>query len=248
MRLGTCIFVGVFTVLAVFFAAPPAFAKPAAGVGDPSRLEVPGAPAAFFYRPKGKGQKPVVMYLHGRGANPAEDCRKWAKVATAFGWVVCPQGAEDRGNGVRSWNNDATSGERIMNATVGALRAKFKGRVQSKNNILVGFSEGAFVAMQVGLKEPSRWSRWLILAANDQYWFGRTKDDLKAARGKLKRVFLLTGESDEVAPATQRVADSLKSAKIPVRTRIQPGMGHEVPADRMVTNYRRPLLWLASAK
>jgi len=27
-----------------------------------------------------------------------------------------------------------------------------------------------------------------------------------------------------------------------------PGMGHEVPADRMISTYRRPLAWLVAAK
>jgi hypothetical protein len=33
-----------------------------------------------------------------------------------------------------------------------------------------------------------------------------------------------------------------------VRVQLVPGMGHEVPRDRMVANYRRPLRWLLSAK
>jgi hypothetical protein len=40
----------------------------------------------------------------------------------------------------------------------------------------------------------------------------------------------------------------LKDAHIRVRVKIVPGLGHEVPADRMITNYRRPLRWLAAAK
>jgi hypothetical protein len=40
----------------------------------------------------------------------------------------------------------------------------------------------------------------------------------------------------------------LKNVHIPVRVQLMPGLGHEVPPDRMVTNYRRPLRWLISAK
>ena len=36
----------------------------------------------------------------------------------------------------------------------------------------------------------------------------------------------------------------LKGARIRVRVKIAPGLGHEVPGDRMITNYRRPLRWL----
>ncbi len=225
-----------------------AWAKAAAGPVAPQRLSVPDSPDAYFYRASGKGLKPVLVYLHGRGGNPAEDCRKWAKVGTQFGWVLCPQGIEDRGGGSRSWANDVGSAERIVQKSIAALRAKYKGRVQTRNNILIGFSEGAFIAMQMGIKSPAAFSRWLILAANDSYWFGETPAKIEQHRRQLKRVFLLTGESDGVAENTKRVGSILKRAKIPVRVKIQPGMGHEIPAERMVTNYRRALMWLASAK
>ncbi len=231
-------------VMILVFFGGSAWARAARKVPDPSRLQVHGAPDAFYYRPFGRGLRPVIMYLHGRGANPAEDCRKWAHVARRFGWVVCPQGPEDRGNGTRGWNNNAAAGEVIVQATLHALRAKFHRRVQLYGNVLVGFSEGAFVAMQVGIHEPHTWNRWLILAANDQYWYGRAPPLLHQNRRKIHRVFLFTGETDEVAPNTKKVADILHHEHVRCKTKIAPGMGHEVPGDRMITNYRRPLMWL----
>jgi len=239
----------VLAVVAAVCPLPrPAFAKAARQMADPLRLEVPGHADAFYYRARGKGLRPVLMYLHGRGGNPMEDCRKWAKVATQFGWLVCPQGPDDRGGGARSWNNDAQSAKDTLNATLQALRDKYKHRVQLRHNILIGFSEGAFVAMQLGLHDPVAWNRWLILAANDQYWFGDTDAILTQDKKKYRRVYLLTGENDEVAESTERVGEMLKKAKIPSRVKIVPGMGHEIPGDRMITTYRRPLLWLAAAK
>lgn len=222
-------------------------AREARKVADPQRLEVHGFPDAFYYRPRGRGMKPVLVYLHGRGANPEEDCRKWAHVATQFGWVLCPSGPEDRGGGTRGWANNATLGGQDLDAALDALRAKYHRRVQLRGNVLIGFSEGAFVAMQVGLHEPRKWSRWLILAANDQYWFGDAKELLTKNRRRIKRVYLLTGESDEVAANTRRVGDMLKDAKVTHRVRIAPGMGHEVPAERMRSTYRRPLQWLLAS-
>ncbi|HSQ62536.1 MAG TPA: hypothetical protein VLM85_04955 [Polyangiaceae bacterium] len=221
-----------------------AHAKSARPVAEPQRLEVPGYPDAFYYRPRGRGMKPVLVYLHGRGGNPAEDCRKWARVGTQFGWVVCPSGPEDRGGGARAWSNNAQLGGQIVKAALDSLRDKFHHRVQLRNNVLIGFSEGAFVAMQVGLRDPRTWSHWLILAANDQYWFGDAKDVLHENRRRIRAVYLLTGESDEVAPNTQRVGELLKDEKVHVKVKIAPGMGHEVPAERMRSTYRRPLAWL----
>ena len=225
-----------------------AWAREARKVADAERLEVPGFPDAFYYRPRGRGLKPVLVYLHGRGANPSEDCRKWAHVATQFGWVLCPSGPEDRGEGARGWANNATLGGQDVKAALDALRAKYKRRVQLRGNVLIGFSEGAFIAMQLGVRDPRTWSRWLILAANDQYWFGDAQALLTENRRRIQGVYLLTGETDEVAPNTMRVADILKNAKVPHRVRIAPGMGHEVPGERMRSTYRRPLAWLLARR
>ena len=233
----------------VAFAAFPraALAKTGAAIGEPLRLEVAGSGDAFYFKPRAKGPRPILMYLHGRGGNPAEDCRKWAKVGTQFGWVVCPSGSGTSESGGRTWNG-AGEAQKTIDGTVQALREKYKGRVQRRGNVLIGFSEGAFVAMQVGLKDQRTWTKWLILGASDQYWGGDVTEALDTETRKLRRVYLLTGENDGVAQNTVRVGDTLKLNKVPVKVRLVPGLGHEVPSDRMVSTYRRPLAWLVAAK
>lgn len=241
--------------LAVFLVGLPALmwarhaeAREAQSTPDPMVLEVPGASEAYFYKPRSKARRRVLLYLHGRGGNPYEDCRKWARVARQFGWVVCPQGPATTDSGGRAWSNDADTAKRIVDATLVALSDKFKGRIRARGNILIGFSEGAFIAQQIGLRDPSRWSRWLILAANDRYWFGDAPQLLEQNRSKIRRVYLFTGEDDQVAENTKRAGEMLKTAHIHFKVKIVPGLGHEVPADRMITNYRRPLRWLVAAR
>ena len=215
---------------------------------DPLTLEVNGHPDAYYYKPRSKAARPILMYLHGRGGNAFEDCRKWARVARQFGWVVCPQGPSGTDSGGRTWNNDADGARRIIDATVSALKETYKGRVRTRGDVLMGFSEGAYIAQQVGLRDPGHWNRWLILAANDKYWWGDAPQLLEQNRAKIRRVYLFTGENDQVAENTRRVGEMLKDAHIRVKVRIAPGLGHEVPADRMISNYRRPLRWLVAAK
>lgn len=248
MRRLLALFASFFFAIAAVLCAPrTAFAKSGAAIGEPLRLEVAGSPDAFYYKPRAKGPKPILMYLHGRGGNPAEDCRKWAKVGSQFGWVVCPAGPGDSGTGGRTWS-DAGAAQKVIDGTVQALREKYKGRVQRRGNVLIGFSEGAFVAMQVGLKDQTMWTKWLILGASDQYWGTDVSEALDEEKRKVRRVYLLTGENDGVAQNTVKVGDTLKKNKVPVKVRLVPGMGHEVPGDRMVSTYRRPLAWLVAAK
>jgi predicted esterase len=238
----------VFVALAAFalLAIVPrdAWAKEST-IGQPLRLEVKGVPEVYYFKPQSKGSKPILMYLHGRGGNPAEDCRKWARVGTQFGWVVCPSGPETTETGGRTWGNGAGYAQTILERTIDALREKYKGKVHRRGNVLIGFSEGAFVAMQVGLADQRTWNRWLILGASDVYWQQDLTDALGKKR-KVHRVYLLTGENDQVAKNTEKVGELLKKAKVPVKVKIVPGMGHEVPSDRMISTYRRPLLWLTA--
>jgi predicted esterase len=235
----------LLAVLGLLLLAGRAEAKEASDASDPMTLEVPGFSDAYYFKPRTRARRPILMYLHGRGGNAFEDCRKWARVARQFGWVVCPQGPTEGETGGRTWNNDAETAARIIHATVVALQDKYPGRVRSRGDILIGFSEGAYIAQQVGLRDPMHWNRWLILAANDHYWWGDAPQLLEQNRAKIRRVYLLTGENDQVAENTKRAGDMLKEAHIHVRVKIAPGLGHEVPADRMITNYRRPLRWLA---
>jgi predicted esterase len=234
----------VASLVAVLAQARPAAAKEQVTSPDPLTLQVPGFADAYYYKPRTKALRPVLLYVHGRGGNALEDCRKWARVARQFGWVLCPQGPSATESGGRTWNNDAETARRIIDAAVDALKEKYKGRVRTHGDLLIGFSEGAFIAQQVGLRDPAHWNRWLILAANDRYWWGDAPQLLSENHGKIRRVYLITGENDQVAENTKRAGEMLKDARIRVRVKIAPGLGHEVPGDRMITTYRRPLRWL----
>src|SRR5689334_2576925 len=179
----------------------------------PERLDIPRMGPAFYLRPAGgHGLKPVLVYLHGRGGNPEADCAKWAPVARDFGWILCPSGPEDRGGGSRAWANNWIAAKNVVDSSLAALRDKFGRRVQLRGNTLIGFSEGAFVAMNLGVREPEGYHRWLILAANDGYWGGEGQDELVKQYARIKRVYLLTGEQDGVVDNTRRVFDILDQA------------------------------------
>ena len=76
--------------------------------------------------------------------------------------------------------------------------------------------------------------------------YGNDRDDRYRDKNAGNSRHLLTGKNDQVADATKRVEATLRKGKVPVRVRIVDGMGHEVPHDKMVTTYRRPLAWLVA--
>lgn len=238
------------TVLGLLLLAPAA--RPASSslaVGPPEELDLEGGGTAFYYAPRlRRRQRPVVVYLHGRGAVPDQDCAKWARVARDVGWLLCPSGPEDRGGGARGWANNWLAAQSVVDRSLAELRKKVGHRMQLYGNTLIGFSEGAFVAMNVGLREPHVYNRWLILAANDTYWGAEGEVELSQSKDQLKRVYLITGEQDEVLDNTRRVFDLLDQAGVHVLIRTPDDLGHEIPEDRMRRLYRRPLRWLNAVK
>jgi predicted esterase len=149
-----------------------------------------------------------------------------------------------RGGGSRAWANNWIAAKNVVDTALAALRDKFGRRVQLRGNTLIGFSEGAFVAMNIGVREPEVYNRWLILAANDGYWGGEGQDELVKQTARIKRVYLLTGEQDGVVDNTRRVFDMLDQAGVHVIMRTPEWLAHETPVDRMRRLYVRPLRWL----
>lgn len=209
-------------------------------------IALPGLPPAYFFEPTGPGRKslkPVIVYLHGRGGRPDHDCRRWARVARSLGWLVCPSGPSPYGAG-RAWDNNWPTAHRATMAAIRALRAEYGRRVQLWGNTLIGFSEGAYAAMNVGVREPRTFNRWLILAANSTYWGGPGLEALGSARDRVRRVYLITGERDEVVDGTREVESWLRKAGVTTRVSTPNDMGHEVMLERKPELYRAALTWL----
>ncbi len=209
-------------------------------------LEVPGAPPAYYYEPVGAGRmtlRPVIFYLHGGGGNPSSDCRRWAPVARRQGWLVCPTGAHQRADGRPKWNN-WVSARNVVMATLKTLRAKYGRRVQLYGNTLVGFSEGAFVAMNIGAREARTFNRWFIIAGTDSYWGGPGFEAMQRNRRKIRRVYLLTGEKDGTLGGTKRVLGQLRRNQIASKFYELHGYGHQTPLESKGWLFEAALRWL----
>ena len=209
-------------------------------------LDYPGG-SAYYYFPTGRGRKtlrPVLMYMHARSGDPRHDCQRWARVASTLGWVMCPVGPEDRGGGRRGWANNWASGHRAAMAALNALRGKYGRRVQLYGNTMIGFSEGAFVTMNVGVREPRAFNRWLVLAADTKYWGGQGLEELGKNHARIRRVYLITGKEDGTYEPTLTVKGWLQKARVPVRISTPSDMGHELLLESKRGMYRAALVWL----
>lgn len=225
---------------------PPSAPEPSPVSRDGQQQLTVSGHTIFYYEPVGTGRKslrPVIFFLHGRGGDAASDCRRWARIARKLGWLVCPSGPVLHGGG-RSWGNNWMAGHDTMMGALQALRAKYGRRVQLYGNTLVGFSEGAHVAMNVGVRQPRTFNRWLILGASDAYWGGQGFEALQAGRAALRRVYLITGEQDSVVERTRVVANWLERARVATRVSTPEDLAHELALETRAELYRTALVWL----
>jgi predicted esterase len=98
--------------------------------------------------------------------------------------------------------------------------------------------------MNIGVREPRAFNRWLILAGKDSYWGGPGLEELSRARSQLRRVYLITGERDEVIDGTRKVREWLRKRQVPTRITTPKGLGHQVALETKPELYRMALLWL----
>jgi predicted esterase len=211
---------------------------------EPERLALHGMPGAYYYHPTAGGRQRVLVYLHARNADPRESCRRWHQSTPRFGWLLCPIGPVDRGNGRREWRNNAEYAHRESIAALEELYRLFPRRVRRHDNVIMGFSEGAYTAMNVGLMEPLTFPRWFIIAANDGYIDGEA-ERIARAQGSLQRIYLLTGATDGIVERTHRAHEMLRRAfgRRRVRIEILQGAGHELPPSFLRTT-RNILYWV----
>jgi predicted esterase len=124
------------------------------------------APGVLVYPPRGDRTKarPLTVMLHGMCAAPEHECPYFAGVVTRRSWLVCPRATLSCPGGGATWA--ASRRPETVEAAIARVVAEHPGEVDAENDrTLIGFSLGAFVAMDLANRAPSRWARVFLLAA-----------------------------------------------------------------------------------
>ena len=188
--------------------------------------------------PPGKleGPRPLIVVLHGYGGLPKNNAEIYRRVAAKLGAIVAAPSGLRPGPGGQgfSWTFRDEAEWWVLRAIekVGELHP-----VDPEKVILAGFSQGANVALGVGLKHPDRFAGLLPVAG--QY----DADRMPAPSGDAPRVYLLMGSRDPRADSFRVAERQLVEAGLEVRLRMVPGVGHSYPRDA-TTELRKALAFL----
>ncbi len=183
-----------------------------------------------------KTPRPLIVVLHGYGDKPEANAPYYRKVAAEIGAIVAAPSAlrpGPRGQGF-SWTFRDEAEWWVLRAIE---RISAEHAIDPERVILAGFSQGAGVALAVGLKHPGRFAGLLPIAGHYE------RHLMPAPEDGGPRIYLLTGELDPARATFEKAHQAFEAAGLETRLRIVSGLGHSYPF-RPVKEFRTALAFL----
>lgn len=217
--------------------------------GDPPPPEAPpvrtlaelpgdGAPALFAVpRSASEAKRPFVVMLHGMCDTPENECPFFLGDATKERAVVCPRAPISCPGGGTQWQyKDAVVA--TLGSTLVTRAAKQEGAaIDAAHGTLVGFSQGAYLAVHVLKKHEKVYENVVLLGAKVEL----TKDLLDKAG--VRSVVLASGEWDAAKLHMRAMAAKLQKAGVRARYVSLGQIGHGFSRD-MDGFFKEQLAWL----
>jgi len=204
-------------------------AKKKAEAAQHKRFEIAAQAFPVFDVPSaydGASSVPLLIVLHGAGGNVEDMARSWRTVATNIGAVLLlPRANHMVGDNAYRWG-DIEETEYMINAML--VYARERVNVDPKRIILAGFSQGAFMAMSIGLRQPKDFSG--IIAMSTAYVSSVLQDAPKGTT-KWPKVHLMVGDKDRMLAMNRQAAKELKSAGVDVDLVVYPDLDHAFPKN-----------------
>jgi dienelactone hydrolase len=111
--------------------------------------------------------RPAVVYLHGKCGVATNGCSHFRQGAASFGWLLCPVGNDPCPGGGASWAGSALQKKKVVDDALDSLASANPGAVDVRApSVLVGFSQGAWTALDLVRAAPGRY-RGVLLIGGD---------------------------------------------------------------------------------
>ena len=110
------------------------------------------------------GKQPVFVYLHGIAGGPGRGCAEFSRSVSAYGWLVCPEG-NVRDGATRSWGGSLAEQWAVVQGALAAVAAEPDVDAGAPV-VLLGYSQGAYLAEQLLRGYPGKIRAALFVGAN----------------------------------------------------------------------------------
>lgn len=123
--------------------------------------------AVLSYPPREATKDPIsVVYLHGIYGRPEHGCPWFRNGASELGWLVCPEGNVRSANGTASWGADVLAQSAVVSR---ALQTAEANGASSDPGVVIGFSQGGYVAVNLVKAHRARFRGLVLIAAPEQH-------------------------------------------------------------------------------
>ena len=191
-----------------------------------ARGKIPFDPIAIdgvlAYAPPTRTRDRVVVYLHGIHGRAENGCPHLRAGASSVGWLVCPEANVVEAPGF-TWGGSVSDKRAIVSRAEQAAYAR--GADPSKPGVIVGFSQGSYVALELVRARLGRYEGLVLLGADVE------PDARELARAGVRRVVLGSGDRDAPRAALERTAARLRKEGVEARFTSLGAVGHTYVAE-----------------
>lgn len=136
-----------------------------AQAAEPFELDEGGAgPGVVVYPARQPGRHGIAVMLHGMCSEPANACRHFAERVTEREHLVCPRASRRCEGGGSIWPHRGFA-DSIERAVQRALAALGESADESRGRTLIGYSLGAFRALELAERGQHAYPRVMLIGA-----------------------------------------------------------------------------------
>ena len=198
--------------------------------------------AGYLVRPRDLSQpRPVTVYLHGICGVPEHGCPQFREGVSDRSWLLCPSAPVRCEGGGSAWGPRGSSNADAVRALVAeAARLAPGGVDRARPGVLIGFSQGAYVAERM-LRSAEGRGRWRGVV----FIGGFIRSTRAQLEGQgVRRVVLAAGRNDMTRATLEETARRLQNEGFPARFVDLGAVGHTYVPARNVAGWRDALAWL----
>ena len=182
-------------------------------------------PAAVSFPPSASYPQPVLIATHGAGDTPEQMCELWRAILGDRGVVICPAGPRMRAHEEGRYYPDHHALERIVFASLSALRERYSTYVDPANVVYTGYSQGATMGALMNPSHGAECPRLVLVEGGFGDWSVERASTFAHAGGR--RVLFVCGRQ-QCKNEAERSAAWLRGAGVEARVVAHVGEGHVI--------------------
>lgn len=177
-----------------------------------------------------------IVYFHGMWSNPEESCPYFELGVAGTGVLLCPRGNMPAAEG-GAYGGPFAKKRASLDDALAIARTLTEGGALADEGVLLGFSSGASMALEVAYAEPGRWPGLVLMSMSVSL------SPAALRKAGVRRVVLASAENDGSYPSLVATAKSLVSAGYPARFVTFGLVGHHYAVD-MRERMRDAIAWV----